>query len=185
MGMEARVTVLERSLDRLKELDMQFGPTLNTIYSTLDAVERYVLGADLVIGAVLVPGATTPKLVTADMVKKMKPGAAMVDISIDQGGCFETSRPTTHDNPTFVVDDVVHYCVTNMPGAVSRSSSRALNNATLPFVVELANKGYRRALHEDAHFRAGLNVYHGSITHSAVAASLDRPYRHPEDAILP
>ena len=139
MGMEARVTVLDRSLDRLKELDMQFGPTLNTIYSTVDAVERYVLTADLVIGAVLVPGATAPKLVTAEMVRTMKPGAAMVDISIDQGGCFETSRPTTHDNPTFIVDEVVHYCVTNMPGAVARSSSAALNNATLPFVMELAD----------------------------------------------
>jgi alanine dehydrogenase len=185
MGMEARVTVLDRSLDRLKELDMQFGPTLNTIYSTVDAVERYVLTADLVVGAVLVPGATAPKLVTADMVKTMKSGAAMVDISIDQGGCFETSRPTTHDNPTFIVDEVVHYCVTNMPGAVSRSSSVALNNATLPFVMELADKGYRRALHENVHFRKGLNVHHGDITHAAVAKALGLPHRHPEDAILP
>ena len=185
MGMEARVTVLDRSLDRLKELDMQFGPMLNTIYSTVDAVERYVLTADLVVGAVLVPGATAPKLVTAEMVKTMKPGAAMVDISIDQGGCFETSRPTTHDDPTFIVDDVVHYCVTNMPGAVSRSSSVALNNATLPFVMELADNGYRRALHENVYFRPGLNVHHGDITHSAVAKALGRPYRHPEDAILP
>ncbi len=185
MGMEARVTVLDRSLDRLKELDMQFGPTLNTIYSTVDAVERYVLTADLVVGAVLVPGATAPKLVTAEMVKTMKSGAAMVDISIDQGGCFETSRPTTHDNPTFIVDDVVHYCVTNMPGAVSRSSSVALNNATLPFVMDLADKGYRLALHENANFRVGLNVHHGHITHGAVAKALGKPYRHPEDAILP
>jgi alanine dehydrogenase len=185
MGMEARVTVLDRSLDRLKELDMQFGPTLNTIYSTVDAVERYVLTADLVVGAVLVPGATAPKLVTAEMVKTMKPGAAMVDISIDQGGCFETSRPTTHDDPTFIVDEVVHYCVTNMPGAVSRSSSVALNNATLPFVMELADKGYRRALHENEHFRKGLNVHHGDITHGAVAKALGLPHRHPEDAILP
>ena len=146
MGMEARVTVLDRSLDRLKELDMQFGPTLNTIYSTVDAVERHVLSADLVVGAVLVPGATTPKLVTAEMVKKMKPGSAMVDIAIDQGGCFETSRPTTHDKPTFIVDEVVHYCVTNMPAAVSRTSSVALNNATLPFAMELADKGYRGAV---------------------------------------
>lgn len=185
MGMEARVTVLERSLDRLKELDMQFGPTLNTIYSTVDAVERYVLTADLVIGAVLVPGAAAPKLVTAEMVKTMKPGAVLVDIAIDQGGCFETSRPTTHDNPTFIVDDVVHYCVTNMPGAVSRSSSVALNNATLPFILELADKGYRRALHENVHFRSGLNVHHGDITYAAVAKALGRPYRHPEDAIMP
>ena len=185
MGMEARVTVLDRSLDRLKELDMQFGPTLNTIYSTVDAVERYALGADLVIGAVLVPGAAAPKLVTADIVKRMKPGAAMVDISIDQGGCFETSRPTTHDNPTFIVDDVVHYCVTNMPGAVSRSSSRALNNATLPFVLDLANQGYRQALRDNAHFRAGLNVCHGHVTHEAVAKALGMPYRNPEDAIRP
>jgi alanine dehydrogenase len=185
MGMEARVTVLDRSLDRLKELDMQFGPTLNTIYSTVDAVERYVLAADLVVGAVLVPGATTPKLVTAEMVKKMKPGSAMVDISIDQGGCFETSQPTTHDEPTFIVDEVVHYCVTNMPAAVSRTSSVALNNATLPFVMELADRGYRRALHENAHLRAGLNVHHGTVTHGAVAKALGRPYRHAEDAIMP
>ncbi len=185
MGMEARVTVLDRSLDRLRELDMQFGPTLNTIYSTVDAVERYVLAADLVVGAVLVPGATAPKLVTAGMVEKMKRGAVLVDISIDQGGCFETSRPTTHDNPTFIVDDVVHYCVTNMPAVVSRTSSVALNNATLPFVLELADKGYRRALHENVHFRAGLNVHQGSLTHGAVAKALGRPYRHAEDAIQP
>jgi alanine dehydrogenase len=185
MGMEARVTVLDRSLERLKELDMQFGPTLNTIYATVDAVERYVLAADLVVGAVLVPGATTPQLVTAEMVSQMKRGSVLVDISIDQGGCFETSRPTTHDNPTFIVDDVVHYCVTNMPAVVSRTSSVALNNATLPFVLELADKGHHRALHENVHLRAGLNVHHGHITHGAVAKALGRPYRHAEDAIQP
>jgi len=185
MGMEARVTVLDRSLDRLKELDMRFGAMLNTIYATVDAVERYVLSADLVVGAVLVPGAATPKVVSADLVKRMKSGAAVVDISIDQGGCFETSRPTTHDNPTFIVDEVVHYCVTNMPGAVARSSSVALNNATLPFVMELADKGYRRALYENDHFRAGLNVHRRDITHPAVAKALGRPFRHPEDAIVP
>jgi alanine dehydrogenase len=185
MGMEAKVTVLDRSLDRLKELDMQFGSMLNTIYATVDAVERYVLDADLVVGAVLVPGAAAPRLVTAEMVKRMKRGAAMVDISIDQGGCFETSRPTTHDAPTFVVDGVVHYCVTNMPGAVARTSSVALNNATLPFVVTLAGEGYRRALHEDENFRAGLNVHRGRVTYRAVADALGLPFQHAMEAIAP
>ena len=183
MGMEARVTVLDKSLARLNELDMQFGPTLNTIFATVDAVERYVLAADLVVGAVLIPGAAAPKLVTAAMVRQMKQGAVMVDISIDQGGCFETSRPTTHAEPTYVIDGVVHYCVTNMPGAVSRTSAVALNNATLPFVTALADKGYRRALAEDAHLRAGLNVHAGQVTHPAVARDLGYAHQHAEDAI--
>ena len=183
MGMEARVTVLDRSLARLNELDMQFGPTLNTIFATVDAVERYVLQADLVVGAVLIPGAAAPKLVTAAMVRQMKQGAVMVDISIDQGGCFETSRPTTHAEPTYVVNGVVHYCVTNMPGAVSRTSAYALNNATLPFVVALADKGYRRALYDDKHLRAGLNVHAGQVTHPAVARDLGYPHQHPDEAI--
>ena len=183
MGMEARVTVLDKSLARLNELDMQFGPTLNTIFATVDAVERYVLVADLVVGAVLIPGAAAPKLVTAAMVRQMKQGAVMVDISIDQGGCFETSRPTTHAEPTYVIDGVVHYCVTNMPGAVSRTSAVALNNATLPFVTALADKGYRRALADDVHLRAGLNVHAGQVTHPAVARDLGYAYQHAEDAI--
>lgn len=183
MGMEARVTVLDRSLDRLRELDMQFGPTLNTIYSTVDAVERYVLGSDLVIGAVLVPGAAAPKLVTAEMVKAMRRGAVLVDIAIDQGGCFETSHATTHDDPTFIVDEVVHYCVANMPAAVARSSTAALNNATLPYVLALADQGYREALQADAHFRAGLNVLAGDVTHGAVAEALGLPCKPAEDAL--
>jgi len=183
MGMEARVTVLDRSLDRLRELDMQFGPTLNTIYSTVDAVERHVLDSDLVIGAVLVPGAAAPKLVTGEMVKSMRRGAVLVDIAIDQGGCFETSHATTHDDPTFIVDEVVHYCVANMPAAVARSSTAALNNATLPFVLALADKGYRAALQADANFRAGLNVLAGDVTHGAVADALGLPHMPAEDAL--
>ena len=183
MGLGARVTVLDRSLTRLAELDDLYGITLNTIFATVDAVERYVLDADLVIGAVLVPGAAAPRLVTAEMVRAMKAGSAMVDISIDQGGCFETSRPTSHDAPTYVVDGVVHYCVTNMPGAVARTSSAALNNATLPYALTLADKGYRWALHEDEHFRNGLNVHQGRVTYRAVADALDLPFQHAMEAI--
>ncbi len=182
MGMEAKVTVLDKSLDRLKELDMQFGPTLNTIYSTVDAVEHYVTEADLVIGAVLIPGASTPRLVTKAMVKAMQPGAVLVDISIDQGGCFETSRPTTHADPTYVVDEVVHYCVTNMPGAVSRTSAFALNNATLPFVERLAGD-WARAMFSNEHLRNGLNVCAGHVTHPAVAEALGLPYVPPQEAL--
>jgi alanine dehydrogenase len=181
--MEARVTVLDRSLDRLRELDMQFGPTLNAIYSTVDALERYVLAADLVVGAVLVPGAAAPKLVTAEMVRAMRRGAVLVDIAIDQGGCFETSHPTTHDDPTVIVDEVVHYCVANMPAAVARSSTAALNNATLPFVLALADKGYRAALQENPDFRAGLNVLGGAVAHAAVAEALGCSYSPAEDAL--
>ncbi|MHA1567821.1 MAG: alanine dehydrogenase [Alphaproteobacteria bacterium] len=183
MGMEAKVTVLDKSLDRLMALDMQFGPTLNTIFSTVDAVEEYVLAADLVIGAVLIPGAAAPKLVSADMVRQMKRGAVMVDISIDQGGCFETSRPTTHADPTYVVDDVVHYCVTNMPGAVARTSAHALNNATLPFVMALAQKGHVAALRDDPHLAKGLNICAGKVTHPAVAADLGLTYVPVEEAL--
>ena len=152
---------------------MQFGSQLHTRFSTLETIEREVLSADLVIGAVLVPGAAAPKLVSRDMVRRMKPGSVLVDIAIDQGGCFETSRPTTHADPTYVEDGVIHYCVTNMPGAVARTSTFALNNATLPFVLALADKGWRRALVEDAHLRAGLNIFRGHVTHPAVAAALD------------
>ncbi len=183
MGMEARVTVLDRSLDRLRELDMQFGPTLNTIYSTVDAVERYALDADLVVGAVLVPGAAAPKLVSAEMVKAMRRGAVLVDIAIDQGGCFETSHPTTHNEPTFIVDEVVHYCVANMPAAVARSSTAALNNATLPYVMALADKGYVDALSDNLHFRDGLNVHAGAVTHPAVAEALGLPFTAAEKII--
>ncbi|MEP4378017.1 MAG: alanine dehydrogenase [Alphaproteobacteria bacterium] len=184
MGMEAKVTVLDRSLDRLRELDMQFGPTLNTIYSTVDAVERFALNADLVIGAVLVPGAAAPKLLTADTVRGMRRGAVVVDIAIDQGGCFETSRPTTHDAPTYIVDEVVHYCVTNMPAAVARSSTAALNNATLPYVLALADKGFSRALRDDAGLRGGLSVASGAVTHRAVADALALPLTDAEEILV-
>jgi alanine dehydrogenase len=183
MGMEAHVTVLDRSLDRLYELDLQFGPMLNTIYSTVDAIERHVVGADLVIGAVLVPGAAAPKLVTRDMVRQMRPGSVLVDIAIDQGGCFETSHGTTHADPTYVEEGCVHYCVTNMPGAVARTSTIALNNATLPFTLALANKGHRVALAEDPHLKNGLNVAGGKITYKAVAEAHGLPYAPAEEAL--
>ncbi|MBI1238849.1 MAG: alanine dehydrogenase [Alphaproteobacteria bacterium] len=183
MGLEAHVTVIDRSLPRLYALDLQFGPSLNTIFSTIDAIEEYVLGADLVIGAVLVPGAAAPKLVTDAMVKAMKPGSVLVDVAIDQGGCFATSKPTTHTDPTYRVHDVVHYCVANMPGAVARTSTFALNNATLPFTLALATKGYRRALAEDRHLLAGLNVHRGQLTYAAVAEAQGLTATPPEQAI--
>jgi len=169
LGLQARVTVIDKSLPRLRALEAQFGGQLNTIHATRDSLERHVERADLVIGAVLVPGAAAPKLVTRDMLPRMKPGSVIVDVAIDQGGCVETSRPTTHANPTFVVDGVVHYCVANMPGAVPRTSAQALNNATLPFVLKLADLGYRAALTLDRHLRNGLNVHQGQITHAGVA----------------
>ncbi|GMV61707.1 MAG: alanine dehydrogenase [Parvibaculum sp.] len=172
MGLEAHVTVIDLNLHRLYELDMQFGPSLNTIYSTVDAIEESVLGADLVIGAVLVPGAAAPKLVTEDMVKKMKKGSVLVDIAIDQGGCFATSHATTHADPTYVKHEVVHYCVANMPGAVARTSTFALNNATLPFTLALADKGYRQAMLDNPHLLAGLNVHKGELTYKAVSDAL-------------
>lgn len=177
MGLEARVTVIEKNLQRLYDLDLQFGPSLNTRYSTVEAIEELVTNADLVIGAVLVPGATAPKLVTEEMVKKMRKGSVMVDIAIDQGGCFETSRPTSHDKPTYVAHDVVHYCVTNMPGAVARTSTFALNNATLPFVLALANKGYAKAMGDNPHLARGLNIHKGDLTYQAVADSLGLPFK--------
>ena len=183
MGLEASVTVIDKSLPRLNELDMQFGPTLNTIYATMETVEQYVIGADLVIGAVLIPGAAAPRLVTKDMIKKMQKGSVVVDVAIDQGGCFETSKPTTHADPTYIVDDVVHYCVTNMPGAVARTSARALNNATLPFVIALANKGYQKALQDDPHLLNGLNIHKGHVTYEAVARDLGMEFLPPAKVI--
>ena len=183
MGLEAQVTVIDRSVRRLQELDMQFGPTLNPIYSTVEAVEQNVVGADLVVGAVLVPGAEAPKLVTAAMVAKMQRGSVLVDVAIDQGGCAETSKATTHAEPTYVVDSVVHYCVANMPGACARTSTFALNNATLPFTVALADKGYKQALADDPHLLAGLNVHHGNVTYEAVARDLGHPYLPASEAI--
>jgi alanine dehydrogenase len=177
VGLGAQVTVVDRSLKRLRELDGQFGSQIETAYSTTEAVERLVIQADLVIGAVLVTGAAAPKLVTRGMVGRMEKGAVLVDISIDQGGCFETSKPTTHADPTYVVDGVVHYCVTNMPGAVPRTSTFALTNATLPYVRSLADHGWRQALARDAGFAAGLNVHEGAITHEAVARDLGLKYQ--------
>ncbi len=172
VGMQADVTVVDTSAARLRQLSAQFGNRLKTAHSTAETVDSLVTGADLVIGAVLIPGAAAPRLVTRDMVARMKRGAAMVDISIDQGGCFETSKPTTHADPTFIVDDVVHYCVTNMPGAVPRSSALALNNVTLPFVIALANRGYDCAIADDPHLAQGVNVHDGKILHEAVAREM-------------
>jgi len=172
MGMEASVTVIDKSLKRLKDLDMQFGSRLQTLFATMDTIQREVVAADLVIGAVLVPGAAAPKLVSREVVRRMRPGSVVVDISIDQGGCFETSRPTTHADPTYEVDGVIHYCVTNMPGAVARTSTFALNNATLPFALALADKGWKQAVTDDPHLRDGLNVCRGHITHPTVARDL-------------
>ncbi len=183
MGMEAKVTVLDKSLDRLAELDMRFGGQLNTLYSTVDAIESHVMDADLVVGAVLVPGAAAPKLVTDAMVCAMRPGSVLVDIAIDQGGCFETSRPTSHDAPTFKTHDVVHYCVTNMPGAVARTSTFALNNATLPFTLAIAGQGYAEALKRDPHLSAGLNIHHGVVTYDAVARDLGLEYTAAEQVL--
>jgi len=183
MGMEARVTVIDRSLARLRELDSRFGAMLNTIYATVEAVERHVLAADLVVGAVLVPGGEAPHLISRDMVTAMRRGSVIVDVSIDQGGVAETSRPTSHSHPTFIVDEVVHYCVSNMPGAVARTSTFALNNATLPYVLALAGKGWRRALGDDAEFAAGLNVHAGRVTHPAVAAALGHELTPAAEAI--
>ncbi len=183
MGMEAYVTVIDKSLPRLYELDLQFGAQLHTLFSTMENIEREVTAADLVIGAVLIPGATAPKLVSRDLVRAMKPGAVVVDVSIDQGGCFETSRPTTHAEPTYLAEGVVHYCVTNMPGAVARTSTVALNNATLPFVLAIADGGWRRAMVADPHLRDGLNICRGRVTHPAVARDLDLPLTLSEEAL--
>ncbi|SFE51757.1 alanine dehydrogenase [Nitrosomonas sp. Nm166] len=176
MGMEAHVTVLDKSIHRLQQLDFQYESRINTVFSTVDALEEYVTTADLVIGAVLVPGAATPRLVSRELVSRMNRGAVLVDVAIDQGGCFATSKPTTLADPIFTLDGVVHYCVSNMPGAVARTSTFALNNATLPFVLALANKGYQKALMDDPYLRNGLNVHCGRLTHEAVAHDLRLVY---------
>ncbi len=175
IGLEAQVTVLDINVERLYAIDQQFGASVNTIFSTRASIEEYVLDADLVIGAVLVPGAAAPRLLTRQHIKDMKRGSVLVDISIDQGGCSETSRATTHAKPTYVVDDVVHYCVANMPGAVARTSTFALNNATLPFMLALADKGPVKAMLDDPHLLAGLNVHKGKLTYAAVGEALGLP----------
>ncbi|CAM3800149.1 alanine dehydrogenase [Rheinheimera salexigens] len=176
IGLGADVTVLDRCVDVLRRINAQFNGAVKVIYSTVDTLEQEVLAADLVIGSILVAGAAAPKLVSADQIKRMKPGSAIVDVAIDQGGCIATSKPTTHADPTFIVDDVVHYCVANMPGAVPRTSTFALNNATLPFILRIANKGYKAALLADSHLMNGLNVINGQVTNQSVAEALGFAY---------
>ena len=183
VGLGAQVTVLDRNVDRLRQLDLVFGNRISTLFSTALSVEDAVLVADLVIGGVLIPGASAPKLVSRSMVARMKPGAVVVDVAIDQGGCFETSRATTHADPTYLVDGVVHYCVANMPGAVPRTSTFALNNATIGHALALARLGWRDALRADPHLRAGLNVALGQVTYAAVAAQHGLPYVPAEQLI--
>ena len=183
VGMGADVWVIDRNVDVLEAHWKHFGRNTNTVYSTADSVEKHVLEADLVIGGVLIPGAAAPKLVTADMVKRMKPGSVIVDVAIDQGGCCETSKATTHAEPTYVVDGVVHYCVANMPGGVPRTSTYALNNATLPHALALADKGYKQALMDDPHLKNGLNVHNGKITYKEVAETLNYDYQPADEAL--
>ena len=183
VGMGAQVVLLDRNIDVLRRINVQFGAAVETVFSSKDALERHVLESDLVIGGVLIPGAAAPKLVTKEMVHQMKPGAAVVDVAIDQGGCFETSKATTHAEPTYIVDDVVHYCVANMPGAVPHTSTFALNNATLPYIIALANKGYKKALADDVHLLNGLNVYRGQVTHRSVAESQNLTFVDPKVAL--
>jgi alanine dehydrogenase len=184
VGAGARVILMDNYAPKLRDLDLVFDSRISTVYATLDNIERYISIADLVVGAVLLPGAAAPKVVTKAMLRKMQPGSAIVDVSVDQGGCFETTRPTTHDNPTYVEENIVHYCVANMPGAVPRTSTFALNNATLPFVLALANKGYKKALHDDQNLLNGLNVYKGQLTYKAVAEALDYDYVPATEALL-
>ena len=183
VGTGARVTVLDKSIERLRQLDLVYGNRISTQYSNAHSIEEAVLSADLVIGGVLVPGAAAPKLVTRDMISRMKPGAVVVDVAIDQGGCFETSHATTHADPTYVVDGVVHYCVANMPGAVARTSTFALNNATIGHAIALAGKGWQKALADDHHLRNGLNVCKGKVTYEAVARDLGYEYT-PAEGLL-
>ena len=183
LGARAQVTVLDRSTQALARLDKEFNGAVKTVYSTQDSLEEYVLDADLVIGGVLIPGAAAPKLVTEAMVKAMKMGSVLVDVAIDLGGCFATSKATTHEDPTYVVDGVVHYCVANMPGGVAMTSTYALNNATLPYIMKLANVGWKKALQQDVHFLAGLNVHAGKVTNKHVAEALGYDYVPPETVV--
>ncbi|MFD1627393.1 alanine dehydrogenase [Azospirillum griseum] len=183
LGLGADVVIADRSVPRLAQLDDLFGPRLKTVYASVDALDKLVVDADLVVGAVLVVGAAAPKLVKREQLSRMRKGSVLVDVAIDQGGCFETSHATTHSDPTYVVDGIVHYCVANMPGAVARTSTEALNHATLPFAMALAAKGWKQALADDPHLAAGLNVHAGAITHPAVADALGHPFRDPKSLL--
>ncbi|MAB21906.1 MAG: alanine dehydrogenase [Idiomarina sp.] len=186
IGLGAEVTILDRSLPRLRELDDIFAGRVQTVYSTVDAIDKYSREADLVVGAVLIPGAAAPKLLTRENISKMKPGSVLVDVAIDQGGCFETSKATTHQDPVYIIDDVVHYCVANMPGGVARTSTIALNNATLPYGIALANKGVKAML-ENEHLLRGLNMHKGKITYKAIHDDLGQQlgldYQDPREAL--
>jgi alanine dehydrogenase len=182
-GMGANVTILDRSIPTLRKLDAEFQGKANCIYSTKEAIEKYALQADLVIGAVLLPGASAPKLIDRQLIARMKPGSVVVDVAIDQGGCLETSKATTHQDPTFVVDDVVHYCVANMPGAVPQTSTYALNNATLPFTIAMANQGWKKAMQQDSHLLNGLNIHQGKLCYQAVADAQGLEFTDPASLI--
>lgn len=182
-GMGANVTILDRSIARLRQLDSEFTGKANCVFSTQEAIEKYSAEADLLIGAILVPGASAPKLITRQHIANMKPGSVVVDVAIDQGGCLETSKATTHQDPTFVVDGVVHYCVANMPGAVPQTSTYALNNATLPFTLSMANQGFKKAMQQDPHLLAGLNVHQGQLTYEAVAIAQGKAFTDPSSVI--
>jgi len=182
-GMGANVTILDRSIPKLRQLDVEFAGKANCVYSTNEAIERYSVESDLVIGAVLIPGANAPKLITHEIVANMKPGSVLVDVAIDQGGCLETSKATTHQDPTFIIDDVVHYCVANMPGAVPQTSTYALNNATLPFTLSMANQGWQKAMQQDKHLLHGLNVHAGKLTYQAVAEAQNIDFTDPASLI--
>jgi hypothetical protein len=183
LGMGADVVIIEKSVERMEELVGRFGTSLKTIYSTAGAIEEYCIGADLVIGGILIPGHAAPKLITRDIVRGMRPGSVIVDVAIDQGGCAETSRPTTFDNPTYAVDGVIHYCVANMPGGVARTSTYALNNVTLPFGLAIADKGYKQALLDNPHLRNGLNVIDGKVTLPAGGGGPGIPVLRADDAV--
>ncbi len=183
IGLNADVTILDRNINVLKSIDNMFNGRITTLYSNQYNLEQEITEADLVIGAVLIAGASAPKLITRNMLKTMKKGSVLVDVAIDQGGCFETSRPTTHQEPTFVVDDVVHYCVANMPGAVALTSTLALTNATLPFAIQIANQGWKQAIHNNVHLKHGLNICNGHVTYEAVAKDLGYKYVNPDSLI--
>jgi alanine dehydrogenase len=183
VGMGANVTILDRSVQRLRQLDIEYLGRVNCVYSTITTIEEHVLESDLVIGAVLIPGASAPKLLTREIISRMRSGSVVVDVAIDQGGCFETSKPTTHEDPVYTVDDVIHYCVANMPGAVARTSTMGLNNVTLPFALEIANKGVVQALQDDIHLANGLSVCAGKVTYQAVADALGYEFVEPMTAL--